>query len=305
METKRFNWFGCITTFIVLLMLGGVSWWLSNKVTPCQLPIHYSIANADSRFKITSSEVQAVAKEAETRWESALGKDYFQFDPNGNLKINLIYDERQARIDELNRQSELLGVSAQSIESYNSKLQSLVNNYANELNSYNQRVAEWNAKGGAPEDIFNQLEAERKSLDERRNSINQLAGSVNSQIDEHNSNLNNFRNEINAGKNKLITQGLYYPDKNQIDIFTFYNKTELRLVLMHEMGHATGFTDHTASEVSIMYPVLEKQTIDDPKPLAQDISAVLEVCRPVPRWQVLFVEFQQKLLNLRGIESTT
>lgn len=266
----------CGPLFLFLILGIGAFWYF---ITPaCDLPKKYSIGTVDSRFKISDVQVLALAKDAETRWEQAAGgQDLLEYDPKAKMKINLIYDERQQNLDTLNFEADKLGNSSDSIESWNTKLQSILNKYENDLATYNQKVATWNSRGGAPENIYNQLEEEAASLDFRRQEINKMASLLNTQIDQHNSNINSFNDKLASQENKLITQGLYYPQDDKIDIFTYYDKLELRLVLMHELGHAIGI-DHTAGENSLMYPVLNKQKTEDPKPLAEDLDALKTTC---------------------------
>jgi hypothetical protein len=256
----------------------GYSVYLILLKNPCNLPVQFAIGDVDARFKISKADVQKTAEDAATRWNTQLGETVLIYSVNAKLKIDLIYDERQAKIDKITTELGSLDVTGNSIESLRRKVQDLIAQYQKDITSYSAEVSYWNSQGGASGDIYNKLQSEKLNLEKRRDSINTSADFLNQQINAQNSNIDQLNTEINADKNKIITQGLYYPAKVKIDIFTFGNKEELRLVEMHELGHSLSL-DHDSENTSLMFPVLEKQDLANPKLSSEDIQMFEKTCK--------------------------
>lgn len=266
--------------FIALIVIGaiGYSVYVILLKNPCGLPVQFAIGDVDSRFKITEADVQKTAEDAAARWNTQLGETVLNYNPSAKLKINLIYDERQAKIDKITTELGSLDVTGNSIESLRKKVQDLIVQYQKDITSYSAEVSSWNAQGGASGDTYNRLQTEKLSLEKRRDSINNSADFLNQQIDQQNSNIGQLNTEINSDKNKIITQGLYYPADVKIDIFTFGNKEELRLVEMHELGHSLSL-DHDSEDTSLMFPILEKQDLTNPRLSDEDVRVFDKTCK--------------------------
>ena len=258
---KKF--FSFLSIFLIFLgVLFGLYYYLF-LFNNCHLPISYSVGQVDSRFKISQSDVLASAQGAAQRWNNQTGNDLLKYDPQATLKINLIYDSRQEEIDKVNSQIQNLTQSKEQIENYQENYEKLLSQYQNDLNSYNNEVSYWNARAGAPANTYQKLQQEKQSLDSRRQDLINLAKNLNFQAQNYNENLSDFQNDISRRKNLIITQGTYDPTSNTINIYTFGNTDELRLVLMHEFGHTLGLS-HAQNPVSIMYELLDQQDLKNP-----------------------------------------
>ena len=62
---------------------------------PCSQPIEYTINSFDAKFGISKDEFLKAINKAEQVWEKPAGKELFNHQPNGDLKVNLVYDHRQ------------------------------------------------------------------------------------------------------------------------------------------------------------------------------------------------------------------
>lgn len=269
----------CLTfviSAIVLLVLASFAVYFIYYYKTCQIPKKYSIGEIDPRFKVSKDDVLKTAKDAESRWDNQSGKVLFQYDPNSSFKINLIYDDRQANLDKMNAEVSKINTSGGTIEEFRSQVDAEISKYQTDLNDYNNQVAYWNGQGGAPPAEYQKLENERISLQNRQSDINKKASVLNLQIDEHNSNLNDVKSQIDTEKNKIVTQGEY--KGNEIDIYTFGNLDELRLVFMHELGHSLS-KDHASDPKSILYYLLQDQDLTNPLPSSEDIALVKKECR--------------------------
>lgn len=266
--------------FLFLIIISGVYyWWLQQP--RCQLPVKYTIGSIDERFNISKTDLEKTLLDSEQRWDSQIKTNTIEYDPSATLKINLVYDERQAGLDELKSKIDTINQSDESLSNLNEKLNLLISNYEKDLVSYNEEVEYWNARGGAPADIYNRLQNTQATLENRRLEINKFSKSLNVEVNEHNTNLQNVKDEIETKKNKIYTQGLYIPEKNEIDIYTFNNLDELRLVLMHELGHAIGVMEHAQNSQSIMYAISDSKNgpdLENPIITSEDIEMLKSVC---------------------------
>lgn len=268
-----------VIAFLVVLFLGiaGASIaYFGGFVQRCKTPVKFAVGDVDSRFKVTKDQVIEQAKDAANRWNQKAGEAWYEYDPNSNFKINLVYDDRQARLDQINAEVADYNASSDTVKKNSEVISQNVAQYQKDLADYNAAVTYWNSQGGAPTDIYNQLNAAQQELESRRIKINQDLQLYNLQVDANNANLSDLTTKIDAQKNKIETQGEYKGDR--IDVYTFGDLDELRLVLMHELGHALT-TNHAEKSTSIMYYLLADQNEKDPHPTDEDIALIKNKCK--------------------------
>lgn len=268
-----------VIVFLVLIFLAtaGISIaYFGGYIQRCNTPLKFAVGDIDPRFKVAKDQVVESAKDAANRWDQKSGKNWYEYDPSSNFKINLVYDDRQAKLDQINSEVANYNSSADSIKKRNELLKQKVEQYQKDLAEYSAAVAYWNSQGGAPSDIYQQLVATQKDLDARKDQINKELQTFNLQVDANNANLGDLTTKIDAQKNRIETQGEYKGDK--IDIYTFGNLEELRLVLMHELGHALT-ADHAEKSTSILYYLLADQDQKNPKPSDEDITLIKNKCK--------------------------
>lgn len=263
----------------ILIILGivfGIFYYLFLR-NNCQLPIGFSLGQVDSRFKISSEDVLSFTEDAAGRWNSETGENLFTYDSGSKLKINLIYDSRQADLDKVNAEIQGLTNQHQTVESSLQQYQTLLAAYQDKLSTYNQNVGYWNSRGGAPPEIYAQLQQEKTDLDQQRDDLIQMAQILNLVASNYNENLDSLKNELDQRKNLIVTQGIYDSATDTINIYTFGNTDELRLVLMHELGHALGL-GHDQQATSIMYQLLDQQDLKNPVLSSEDIDLLNAHC---------------------------
>lgn len=173
---------------------------LTEKINSrCEFPVTYKLENLDSRFGVSKGDFAQFAREAEKIWEEPIGLDIFNFAENGEVKVNLTYDERQQEtnrmkeiLSEINSNEEKLKTVKNEYDSlsgslknreadYNSQLskyQKLKKDFENQVSSYNKKlsayeksVSYWNSRGGAPQDEYEKLEKERKNLESLKKNL--------------------------------------------------------------------------------------------------------------------------------------
>ncbi len=299
-----------ILILILLLCVSG-SWYLythkdfnpvmafKNKIhPPCAEAIPYSFGPIDKRFGLTKEQIVAKTKEAADLWNSAYGKDLFVYAPEdpSALPINFIYDRRQqtltlgSAIDstESSQQAE-----RSNIESAQAAYKTAGNAYATavqKLNAdskaYSDEVAAVNARGGATQEEYTRLTAEKAALSARQGELQvqadllkKQAAALSQMIAEFNAkvqDINKIVDNYNATAGSDFEEGQYVQDAKgrRIDIYAYKSQGELVHTLAHELGHSLGL-NHNDNPASIMYPY-NKNGVTLSK---DDIDALHTICK--------------------------
>lgn len=277
---------------------------LKEASLPCQSPIAYSIGSYDERFGVSKDQFRKLTEEARMIWEAPINKQLFVYKPDGDLKINLIYDYRQEATVKLKKLGLVIGTDKKSYDDLKSKYENLKNTYDKDKTSFDIRVAsfdrrqsiyqaevsKWNSRGGAPTDVYDRLNQERNTLNKEVDEINQRQSEINNEVESINALvvvLNQLRNslnitvdqfnEIGATRGEEFSEGDYKsgPEGRVIDVYQFNNNKELVRVLLHEMGHALGL-EHSEDSQAIMYRLNQGSS---EKLTSSDITALKNRCK--------------------------
>lgn len=304
---------GFITAFGITVLLAGGYFYIAAQAI-CPIPLSYRVGDIDERFGISHEELRSVVEKAEEVWEKTSGRELFVYDENSNFTINLVYDDRQAFTDaEMEERARLENTESASgaIQNEYDKLVSqydtlqkqyeeAVESYKKDLSAYNEEVSYYNVEGGAPAEVYDQLEKEKSRLETEQmdlektivslnglvEQINMVGERGNNLIDTYNRGVDQFNNTFNT--HREFTQGTYRSD-GRIDIYTFTDPKELKLVVAHELGHALSI-DHVAGSESVMYFMIGEQ-LDDLVPSEYDMIAFTEVCRERSFWDTIVLGF--------------
>lgn len=254
---------------------------LADRIShPFDTRLHYRIAEVDPRFKLSIEQVKSISQQATQIWKDGTGQDYFVYDPNAQLAIHLIYDERQQESEQRREHLSQLQSNQQHWLEKKQKLdqieQQIVRNkqvlYLKQqqlnqqiqLHNQEQHNAQQNRSSIANLEYFQQrqqaLAQNVQLLQQEINQYNQTIVALNQQIDE----LNALDQQLNASVNQykqrfkphLFHKGLF--NGKQILIYEFESEDDLRLTLAHELGHALGI-QHTDDPQALMHPIMKDQ----------------------------------------------
>ncbi len=257
-----------LALMVVLAAAGGGLYYEYQNTRPCTHPIAYAVGAVDARFGIENSALVSDAETSAAIWNKAAGKTVLVYDPKASLKINLIYDAREASA----KLGSQIAVQQAQEDTVRASLDAAQAQFTAEQTAYNDAVSAVNARGGA-------TRSEAASLGVQLTALKSLENSINGQVADYNASvsaLNALVAEYNQTAGHTYEEGEYVRDSSgeRINIFEFVGTIQLERVLAHEFGHAIGL-GHDSNPKSIMYAKNEGGNL---VPTASDLSALHAVC---------------------------
>ncbi len=264
--------------------------------SPCATPKTFRIGKIDSRFDISKAELLEDAKEAGGVWKNSQGEILMQYDPNSAMPINMVYDQRQYLDTKISNLNDQVNQQKNSLKPQIADYQQKVASFKKDSDDLNNQVQYWNNKGGAPQDVYNNLVAKQKSLQTQAAQLQEMADQLNQNTDQYNQQIQQLNQQVDNYNNVLVNkpeEGLYTRDgaNESIDIYFNNSRRELIHTLAHEMGHSLGM-NHNNNPQSIMYP----QTNLITTPSSDDEDALAQVCAK----RSIFVLATEKLILFLG-----
>jgi hypothetical protein len=117
-------------------------------------------------------------------------------------------------------------------------------------------------------------EDKRVKLNGLAHEVNAVGAEINHIAETYNQGVATYRERF--GASRQFVEGEY--DGREINVYQFYDTSDLTLVLAHEMGHALGIR-HVQNPRSIMYMLMGQQDLRHLQLSREDLAALEEKLR--------------------------
>ncbi|KXZ69910.1 matrixin family metalloprotease [Acinetobacter venetianus] len=258
---------------------------LLDRIThPFDTRLRYRIVDVDPRFKLTTEQVKQLSVQATQIWKDGTGQDYFIYDPNAQLAIHFIYDERQIESEQRREHLSQLETGQRQWLDKKQRLdqteQEILNNKQfldlkqqqlnQQIQQYNQEqlTAQQRPASIVDRDYFQRrqqaLQDNIQQVQQEITQYNQKISTLNQQVDELNQLNQQLDQSVHQYKQRfqphLFHKGLF--NGREILIYEFESEDDLRLTLAHELGHALGL-QHANDPTALMYPLMKDQNAEN------------------------------------------
>lgn len=302
--------------FFIVIILAGAGYYFMNyeaparqsavQRIPCQEPLTYRIGTIDSRFGISESEVAEAMKQAASIWSEELSRPVAIESDGGNVLITFVYDERQQVVDgemrfrerieseqvRLNQFHHEYERQRRRFEERSERYSRLAAETLREIEELNRWVQQRSPAGGLTEQDAARFEERKRDLERKQQEVRREKEGLESMADELNRNADRL-NLMTAENNSLVdeynnrysgekkfTKATYQnlTEGGAITVNTFLTRSELVLILAHELGHAFGL-GHLPGPKSVMHSQMGEQELFPILQLTEeDKAAIRGVC---------------------------
>lgn len=247
--------------------------------------LRYAIGDVDPRFGISEQELIRLSQQAAEIWQQGLGEQLFVYDPDARLKINLIYDQRQAEsmarqqakndLQQSHQQhiqnQQQIEMQRQQLDHEKQRVDWQIEQLEHQQRQYQQNIQTWNQSDRRNSHARDELQRQQQylqqqqaqvqyAIDQYQQRLNQFNQQV-SQLNQHADRLNHSVSDFNRHfQPRQFDKGVF--KGQEIDIYEFQSQDDLRVTIAHELGHALGLKHHHDPK-ALMYPMLKQQQIEN------------------------------------------
>lgn len=215
----------------------------------CTNPLTYRIGTMDDRFGISKTNFEHDIQLAADVWDVPLGKTLFAEDPNGTIRINLVYDDRQPLVVKMNGLEAKLSADSATIAEEKQQFTTQKATYDAKLAVYNDAVASRSQSYDQIQAMYTDLTSLSQTLQSEIATINANVTAYNAEVATYNS----TRDQLKALETVTPYAGLYSVGSQTISIYIDRTQNEFVHTIAHELGHAIGL-GHNNNPNAIMYP---------------------------------------------------
>ena len=223
----------------------------------CTRPRSYDVVAVDPRHHISRETFIALLVRSERLWEVPSGLDLLRYRAGGAIRVKLIYDDRQVKYDEVAAAKAALERVKSANAAEKAARRPAAAEIARRRARYDQRVAYWNDRGGAPKQVVAELQQARAALNElvrtfneRTAAYNRSVGQFNRQVVGYNA-LVRSRTAIDGELGKAELGG------TAVEIAVLSGGARDDVLIAHEFGHILGIR-HIVGVGNIMNPTLAR-----------------------------------------------
>lgn len=279
---------------LFLALFAGVIYWYT-KPSVCEVGVTYRLGNIDERFHLSEESVLSAIDAAAFVWEDATNLDIFSYDPDGDLVVNFIFDERQQFTQEesqnrgvLNDQESDINSSLKQLEDLEDSIQTKERSYEGLLRSYRTKESEYKqlesdptSNGARISSLAREINTLVEQIDQAQDDLNIDIGKYNLLIQEVGETANRYNTSVDTYNDSYtgeyeFDQGDHVP--GEINIYQYDSRGDLILVLAHELGHELHI-GHVEDPQAVMYHLLNQQSTSPVITRDADLAGLAKHCR--------------------------